>query len=1280
MADRNAPYYPNEGTLLDQGYVLRNMAAGVAQVPRMAGSLAGMLGWDAAGAWSNRFGEQVNSALGTRDAVWNQDPGAFISQNAGAALVGLPAGAFGWLARFAPTTRAGQAALRVAEAATPLTLPLRPGNVVANAVGGTVGGGVLQAAEQALRTETWDDLPTEPPAAQDDFVDIATEPQPVAQPAAAEDFVDIPTEQRPLGDRVADWLPLGALIGVGALAARQAYRQGMRRIENSDALRDTTVAPGTPTDPTIVQPSAVQEAARQFVDEGAVARSFIDNEAAAGNIPPERADQLRSFVDVYAGVVARTEQAAALNNTGVLPSGLRVGRPLRAIAEEAAAMPPEQLARVQDYLAVQNELANRVRAAELWQNTRDSAYLATERDADGRHLYADVPIFDSDGNMRPLRMEEPARVGLWDQSFNDLMRRQAELRTDPAVMQVAEEFRSRAERFRRALVQEGYMSQADANRMARANPYYLPTLDMDAGPARHFTFREIGQHTQPAKGQDALQAWADYESQFVHVTQHNRAKREVAQFLREMQDRMPADKRVVGRILPADVAQGDGITFRDQGKKYKLEVFTPGLVPVMQNHPRFVMPWFNGMRRAFQNFTTGPGAALVGAPFAVTSAGYNTFSTLATRPRGVYAGLLDKLAQQLTGGPGFRGDPTFVAQTFIAPMQDLASLAARELSLRMRNSRYAPLAHYLSRAYERSVHAEMQRYGATSSGISATADFATQMDTALRHVSPGYDATRGVDLGTPRTLADLQRYAHTFGVTALPKQAVEAWHLWKEVIDIVANAPQSALWRQNRERAMQRAEQAGLSARAGLEGLSRTVRQAGADPSISGANPGVTGLASTVPYMNVAIQSLAVYGKALRTNPVGTLTAVGMMTVVPALISAYTAMLYDEQRIANGEEPIAVRDRMLGSSNQQAGNTRVYLPGLPIEASFALTHDPTVAPVATAVNMMVNALLGLDDPSYFYSDGNTPQREMLRRLINDHSWRTMVESAGRAGAQFAPPPLLDLAMRGLGVDMREAFNLADARVGDLRRRNAPGYEEGATFDDPVAPRWRHVLEAMFGTAGTAFVQHMRLMSVLSRSNAPTVDQLAAHWGLTEQRTADRMPQAAPLFSGPRRRDSFDTVAEFVRDAENKISNVVAGFGDVRAPGTIGSGNTTRVPEYGPGRQRPPADIVPLLVQVNGLSSQLRALQQRRTVIQQEVVSAQSVVRGQPAGIGQYSLLADPARMRTFQNTQNDHIRDINEQIAQRIIDFEQRMSQQLGVQVRLNELDPTQGLAQFARR
>jgi hypothetical protein len=267
----------------------------------------------------------------------------------------------------------------------------------------------------------------------------------------------------------------------------------------------------------------------------------------------------------------------------------------------------------------------------------------------------------------------------------------------------------------------------------------------------------------------------------------------------------------------------------------------------------------------------------------------------------------------------------------------------------------------------------------------------------------------------------------------------------------------------------------------------------------------------------------------------------------------------------------------------------------------------------------------------------------------------------------------------MGVDIRDTLNLVDPRVGDMRRRTYPGFEQGQTADDPIPGTVRHPIEALFGSAGVAAIQHLRMWATLNRTEADFDTQIRAAAGLASQRTGDRLSMAAPLFSGPRRREGFDSAANFVRDVENKLTEITQNTGDITRPGTIGSGDNTRIPEYGPGRIRPPADLIPVLQSAAQLSRNIDQQRGARNAALQELQSARSVPRDGSPTAGQYSLLSDPAAMREFENRISDRIRAINGTIATLIVDWEEAESQRTGRRIRLIELDPRQGLEQFAR-
>jgi hypothetical protein len=588
----------------------------------------------------------------------------------------------------------------------------------------------------------------------------------------------------------------------------------------------------------------------------------------------------------------------------------------------------------------------------------------------------------------------------------------------------------------------------------------------------------------------------------------------------------------------------------------------------------------------------------------------------------------------------------------------------------MKQSRHAGIekwGHELYGLYERSTLAALQRHGAANTGGAYGGDYTSRIRTDVGAISTKYDAIRGVSPGMPRTTDELMDHLRMWGYTYIPAPVRKIWQLYKEALDIVSNSPQSALWRHNVGDYEARYLGAGKTTREAHEALARRVRQSGGDPSISGSHKTVQAIASAVPWGNVVLQAMNTWGKAIRENPWGTGMTIALAAIVPALIRAYSAIITDEHAEANGEQPYAVQDAVLGSTNATSTGARVYIPGLPAEAALRIPFEPSTAPIDVFVQNLVNKMFSLDDPRHF-SGPLAEDKEVLKRIIEEGGTRALYESATRAFGQIATPPGIAAigALRGTNLD--DMFSLGQR--GGIRSMGggAPGFESGKTFEDPVNATVGSMLEALAGSGLATVISQYRVYATVEgdpQSRGKGFDAARETRALAME---DRLNMAPPLWSGPQRVSAYDIAGEAYREAEDKMQIITKNRGDWTRHGTIGAGASTRIPMMGPGRSRVGSDaFIGVLQSFDALNRQQAQLREQRDTWQTELRSLRS---------NGYRM-SDPRSARMSENTINERIRYINQQLYSGVVRLENKLSRETGLQIRLEDIDFTRGMEQF---
>lgn len=1095
------------------------------------------------------------------------------------------------------------------------------------------------------------------------------------------------------GERVRDYLPY-ALLGGGAAAAGASARQWMQRKAASDALDNTVVSPGTPPTPNAYLPTLPQAVGNAVFDEGTVARSVIDKaetlgaQQKPGGITPEQAAVLRTDVDLGTNKTAREGMVLETYRTGYLPSGHKIGPSAQEIAGNFRRIQnadPDKAARIENALRTADELDNRLRAIDMGKPTVVGINPATgmpnlvnvrRPDANGDWIDQFSPMPGRTGMSVVQQVQEPARVGMIDKSWDDLHNSLRADLQDPDVRQWVKDFQGRYDKWRTAIVREGLITQQEANRFASKNPYYIPTLDPTDASQRHLTRREIEENTAPLRGQSFVQSMLEYESEMVNLIVHNRAKQRVGRFLDDFQKSGAlGNKQIVGditKISDTDPQAPGTISFRENGVRLRQVHHVPEIANVMRNDPKLVIPIINGTRKAMQFFTTGPGSVLTGglkSSFAPVSAALNLASTVVNRPAGTRAGLVDAGLQAATNGKlALRGDLTLAPVAVYRILADWSSLAARETANVMRG--YPGLqqhADWLAQQYHESILHYMNRTGAVNTGGAYSGDYTSRLRSDIGSIDPAHDATRGLGDVNWKDYRQFEDNMARIGYTVLPWQMRKAWQIAKEGFDIVSNSPQSAVAMLNRSPMQEKFYAAGATRADADMALARTVRQVGADPSISGSSRFMQAGNTIIPYFGISIQGINTYLKSFAANPVN--TAIGMTAVATqlAMLSAYTAMLFDEDKQSRGEEPEAVRDRILSSSTDKAGGIKFYIPGIGVTQALRLPIDPIQGPLVHVMGRFFDRLMGLDDPQW-YGPSYENNREALRAVIEQADHRALMATLVRP-VQFSPPPLMEAAAQLKGTTLRDLLSPA----GNIRTgpgRHSRGFTEGKVPNDPINDTMSGVLEAMTGAGWGGLQQQIRTYAIVYRDTGSLDKAWNAAMTQRDMVGEDRQSFAPGLWAGPQRRHGFDVNAEIMVDAEKKLNELSTTLANAARPNTVGSSTAVRETPYGQGRPTVNPDILPIVQHFGQLRSELQELRNKREALKDDIRS----LRG-----NSYDLEA-PRTLRMKENDLNAQIRDINQEMVIRIVRREQHLSNIYKRDIKLETLDVEKGKEQFTPR
>jgi hypothetical protein len=1266
--------------------VARGFAGSIPDIAAVAGYVSGSEGITR---WSQGANNWLDRNIAPR-AEFGDEPGRAFAQTALPALIPVAGAAklIGTGVRAATTAAlptaitsnniaagAGGAAMRAAEIALPGSAPFTAGNIALNA---GVGAGLSYGVEQ--------------------LGNAAEEAKAARNNAAAGNSGFTPVDNRSNSEKVNDalpWVVSGlAVLSVGAaarLAQKAAADQAARASEGS------FTAPGTPT-ASAPMTGVVERLENGLFNHNAILMNRAQEAISQQRMTKAVADDVIGTVITHANESATSDVFREYWNTGVLPGGIQSEAPTR-IAEQAALLreknpapdPLNPAVQRDDYVRFQDLLA----AADELDVRRENA---------NAYKWMTNPL---GGTMKGV----PARSALANHSDADLRMRIAEARRNPEIAALEQSYRNVNNAILDYGHTKGIWSQQELADMRSKGPNYMhrlvanTVLQRDTRAALSpittgtegnspLDKRNRKENQGPEKYQDPIMSMQDGIHQTLDFLRRNEAISNVARFMSERAG--AANLSGIGRVLNdrPGTQHRKGyvpVTFRaDNGTRYILELdptISQGLLP----YPRAFVPIANGARMLEQQLTTGPVGAILGNIQAPASAAMGTLAAAVNAPKHLRLGYIDKWLHQLSGGTvNLRAagivDPTYGAQVAMAFMRDFGDLTQKILSTSLQHSldkngmfarsidmlgagRAQAMADSFMNNYINSDLHRMHREGLQAQGLSYAAEGNTLTDYAARlnnlsQTNPDYAARMNYSGFSPtigeafKSVQQLREYmavqSAQSGVIPGVNQVARTWQAYTKVLDLIANAPQSAIYRANK-------------ATIGQRDLIATARSITGDPSQYGGFSLVQSLLSMMPFGNITMQAGHQMYKAFKQEPAAFALRTAMTGTMLSVAMLQSAIFADEAAIANGQEPSAVAHMMTRDSRDAASAFRFYLPGASPESSLRMPIEQSFAPHLSAILGSVVTGFDVQNPK-FYSGQYAPLRDSIHRLIEDGEMSRMRAAFGIAGGDIPMLGAADAAARIVAdTNIENMMSLASgARTEPVRDEDGFGRQ---LINNDVTDRYTAIiLETATGFGGTSLQDLWRTFGIANRevSAGKALSAVGEQYKLNLAGGARIVGPA--MFGQERRLRSNDIIGESVKQAEKKLDDITKNMGQVKGgEGTIGPSTRIREAPYGGGRPGVPDDVQPVLMQLGALNRQLTKAKQQRT----DTLTTMRSLASSP------QLRANPARLRSETNKYAMEVRSINNMIYQRITDAEADLSEQTGRRVRISDLNPLKGLDQF---
>jgi len=1057
----------------------------------LAKKLAGII--DPAGSTAHKYdttlgGEIVQSLTQDNPAMdkarelldWSSDvtgagepktPAEQVTRAVAGALIPVPG--IGPLKALNAAAKDSNVGLKALEYATPLTFNATPKTLAANAV-------VSGALDQGVRAAS----------GQETFISSAKKPQP-QQPLPQFDESMLPPPPLPPGADLLD-APVAPLDPLDMPMPDEAIaeRHDLTKEKNDDTAYTALASVGAigaalfagkKAAPYIKAKLGDQLAtleARTLDDSAVIKKTILEN-------APNRADAEKILADIDTRGLGDDARTVAWAETGQFPNNSKVkGDPLTETLAMFKSMPEDQQKLFDDYIKANRE--DRIRLSAM----RDDIVAEAEKNgAVGAKQY--VAGLD-DTQLRALAQKSGVaekEIGLdvtgtgKAATRNELDQIIAAAESNPEMMQLAQRVWKHADDIAKFGIEQGVMGKKNYDEWLNTfgkktgdgwiNSYAPGVFEKAKDEsisdkiARIFGFNtsekaalddvpNFGQASRDAQGGlmnpvDFGTALGHYAATVIPNVLRNKRRGEaldafVTQGLRNAQG-----KPLVERLNT--VSQGkDIVNVTRDGSTVSYRVSNPELQRALEFQPRVARALtgvMNRMRQWKQSTTTGILRPLF-APIAMSmDAGIGSL----VRPAGTSFGYIDKFIQQATKGRiGFRGDPTALL------------VAIKGAWINWQKARNTEVIHSIYNELARnpalSTFDKQTKLAAANSAMNAAENqLVYQM-----HLHGASNSNIKFDEAAPNLRDLISTVAPYYNGEAGPLQKL--WHFYKHALESVHNGARTGFFEQNIKNAekLDRVQQLAADTRK-LSG-DPTRRGDGKDTLLGDLTHVFT---SSVPYSNIAFQSLAQMGKVAVKHPLEVAAGAMASIAVPAGMEfANVMMMPEEYRQHYYNMPDYLRH----------SHFIFYLPGMPPENAIMMRVAPELAPIKAFSSMMYDNLFG--------------GREILGKqvpgsigILDEQNRGALVANMQAPFAQFMSypvPPAIGamLGMAGfkaqVGVDPSANAQIGPIAISPLNGGNR-GFDKGK-FDDEtkeelgVSMQAEAMLEAVGGVTAqfaTSFV-------------------------------------------------------------------------------------------------------------------------------------------------------------------------------------------------------------------
>lgn len=789
----------------------------------------------------------------------------------------------------------------------------------------------------------------------------------------------------------------------------------------------------------------------------------------------------------------------------------------------------------------------------------------------------------------------------------------------PAVKQLGHEATVINQRYMDWTEKMGFTTAADIAAVKSAHPSYLPSSD---NKGRILGAWEI-RNTTPHSGLDSIMIHPNelekqkYYQLYKQVVD-NKFKTDMVDLVYRWQAKNPKEPKILEPHVgpPSGQVPGDWISsdqakdvlyLRRNGDPQYHKVNNPQFHALMQEDQfaaHVFMTALNRSKNAYQYWTTGAGALLMGSAFMLKAFTYNMFTTAAIRPAKTSSGFIDAGVRGLTGGRvGLPGDVVGTgASMSYAIVADAMAQGAKVIGHMLQAD--APTAAnrvlrgILGDSVINAISTKMQ-YVWNQSMLHERR--------ALGYSNVGGEGTKELTLNKVGATGDkLYNPANAWDdskLTSIPvlrqgqRLLVNFKHIAETLHEIISDSASSSFYRLNN------GEMPGMRwAKSSLdkETIGVMSRQLQGDAGVRGGSAKVRALTGALPYSNIAIQDANRLGSAFNNNPGGTIMGLTMALGTAAAASLLSALEYGPEALEHLENEI--------SRGNQSGGIQLYMPGVSVDQRVVLPISQRERPFYPVIQAGVHGVL---DTIHAFQDGtnlDTIKETLMDMLGRYMTVDTLEKSVAGASSMLSPSvaPALDALVgattgKHLTMDLERiggdavpgmtpnARPMQDRLSTPLGGGNPGGPDtvrggDSAGSGTPIV-LMRHLLSSMLGVGGAFMSKAMESVFDQSKAGKTPADIVSSLPGLWAQGFMDNTPQGNMIWGNRIALTKNTPVADDVHNKLNFLRPLQSAMSDA-TNGTLTRADGVERPVPGHESKLPTDPIMFLIYQ--GLAGQMQS--------------------------------------------------------------------------------------------